>query len=139
MPYCTIAHMVDLFGSGEIIALSNLETPSATTINAGRVDTAIAYADNEINSYLAGRYTLPLASVPPVLADKAADIARYQLDSINPRDDVIERNAAAIRWLKLVADGKVELGLAGNGEEVPSNSYGVAFSATASLFELEGY
>jgi phage gp36-like protein len=139
MPYCTIAQLVGLFGDAEIIALSNLTTPSATAINAVRVDAAIAYADAEINGYLGGRYALPLVSVPLVLVGKAADIVRYQLDSIHPREDVRVRYEDTLRWLKMVADGKVELGLAGNGDEVPSNSYGVAYSATASLFELEGY
>lgn len=141
--YCTVARMVELFGEPEMEHLSQLYDPTATTIATVRVDAAIAYAQDEINSYLGGRYTLPLASVPMVLTGKAADIARYQLDSIHPREDVRRRYEDAVRWLVMVASGRLDLGLAvdstGLPVEVGSDSYSVGFLTSDLTFDVGGY
>jgi phage gp36-like protein len=86
------------------------------------VDAACDYAAQEIDCYLALRYALPIASVPMVLTNKAADIARYQLEHNDPREDVRKRYEDAIVWLKFVAAGKIGLGLNPIGEEVESDS-----------------
>lgn len=140
MDYCTVARLVSLFGASEILNLSRLTDPTATTIDTARVEAAIAYAEDEINSYIGLRYTSPFVSVPLVLGGKAADIARYQLDSIHPRDDVRQRYEDAIKWLVLVASGKIDLKLMDDSDtpiEPPSNSVkAIHFGST---FDVEGY
>lgn len=111
MVYCTAGDMVELFEEEEMLYLTNLHDASAVEIDPVRIGKAIAYAEAEVNSYLQRQYTLPLASIPFVLTNKVADIARYQLDSIQPRDDVRKRYEDAVKWLQLLALGKVDLGL----------------------------
>lgn len=117
MPYADATEMTRLFGADEMLHLTNLYDPDATEIDRQRVDSAAEWADSIINTYLAQRYALPFTSTPLVLIGYAADITRYQLDSISPRDDVRQRYEDAIAWLKLVAAGKVNLGLDELGAE----------------------
>lgn len=142
--YCTVARMVELFSEPEMVALSQLYDPTATVIDPVRVEAAIAYAEDEINSYLGIRYSLPLTSVPMVLTSKVADIARYQLDSLHPRDDVRRRYEDAVKWLYLVATGKLDLGLAvdsvtGLPTEVSPDAYSVGYLAPEATFDVGGY
>jgi phage gp36-like protein len=87
---------------------------------AGAVDTdivtwAITEADGVINSYCQGRYSLPLYPVPPRVVGLSVDIAIYNLYSRRV-DEMPEnrkdRYKEAIRFLELVAAGKVDLGAA---------------------------
>lgn len=87
---------------------------------AGAVDTdivtwAITEADGVINSYCQGRYSLPLYPVPPRVVGLSVDIAIYNLYSRRV-DEMPEnrkdRYREAIRFLELVAAGKVDLGAA---------------------------
>lgn len=100
-----------------MIELTNLHSPDETTINVDAFNAAVVDAEAEINSYVGVVAALPLASVPLVLGGKAADVTRYYLDTLDPRDDVRQRYEDAIEWLKLLAAGKVDLGLSGGGEE----------------------
>ena len=77
MTYATQADMISRFDQKEIVELSD-------RANVGVLDVSVlagklADADSEINAYLQGRYTLPLATVPTVLVRIACDIARYHL------------------------------------------------------------
>lgn len=142
MDYCTLAKLVELFGEPEIIALSRLHDPAGMTIDTVRVNAAIAYAEDEINSYIGLRYTSPFTSVPIVLGGKAADIARYQLDSIHPREDVRKRYEDAIKWLILVASGKIDLSLgAGSLTQLPitPGTGSVGSLIPDQVFDLRGY
>ena len=68
-----------------------------------------------IDSYCQGRYTLPLYPVPPRVTGLSVDIAIYSLYSRRV-DEMPEnrkdRYREAIRFLELVAAGKVDLGTA---------------------------
>ena len=75
------------------------------------IDEAIADADGEIDGYLAKRYAVPLAPVPKVINKFSKDIALYNLMSRAGLDEAgREGNNAAIKFLTLVAEGKVSLG-----------------------------
>lgn len=108
--YITIAELQAYFEPTEILQLSNLHEPTATTVNATKVNQAIQWAEGVADSYLAATYQLPLASTPKALASRVADIARYGLDSVNPRPDVRLRYEDAIKWLQEIAAGKASLG-----------------------------
>ncbi|WP_104565846.1 gp436 family protein [Ralstonia mannitolilytica] len=112
MAYCTQADLVLAFGNDELVQLTDRADPPTGAIDPERVANAIETATSEINVYLEGRYSLPLASVPTVLHRVAVDLARYHLFM-----DIREDHPAAIRYshqvklLSKIADGKVSLGL----------------------------
>lgn len=124
MPYTTQAEMIALFGEDEIVELTNLHEVSATTINVTKFDQANAKTTALIDSYLGESFALPLPSVPVVLGGVAADILRYYLDTIDPREDVRQRYEDAIKWLQMAAQGKVSLGLDDTGESVATGKQG---------------
>lgn len=107
MSYATQQDLVDRFGTQE---LAQLTDPAAgTTIDATTVARALADADAEIDTRLAVRYTLPLASVPTVLVRVAADLARYFLWDARATDQVRNRYKDAIALLDKIASGAVAL------------------------------
>ena len=67
MAYATQSDLVDKFGELELIQLTDFDTPAAGGIVASRVDAALARASGVVDSYLAARYQLPLAEVPPAI------------------------------------------------------------------------
>lgn len=121
MPYATQQDLVDRFGETEVIQLSD-------RANAGAIDVAVvaaklADADAEIDSYLQGRYTLPLSPVPLTLQRIACDIARYHLYDDRPTEYVAKRYDAAIAFLRAVAKGDVQLGPDAGGD-APASAAG---------------
>ena len=80
------------------------------------IDEAIADADGEIDGYLAKRYAVPLAPVPKVINKFSKDIALYNLmsraglEEAGREGNYLTRYNAAIKFLALVAEGKVSLG-----------------------------
>lgn len=108
MSYCTLAGFTAAF-PGEVVALTNLDDPAATTTDETELQQALDAATAEIDLYLARRYTLPLSTVPEVLVQFCVDIARYRLDRNQPDEDVRQRYEDAIRALERIGDGKVDL------------------------------
>ena len=80
-----------------------------------RIQQAIDDAGALIDSFLGGRYTLPLASVPSVLVTWARAISRYYLHQdrlSSEQDDPIVRDYRdTLKLLQLVAAGKLTLGV----------------------------
>lgn len=80
------------------------------------VEAAIADAEAEIDGYLAKKYPLPLSPVPSVIKKFAKDIAIYNLysrigiDESDREKNYLNRYNSAIKFLTLLADGKVEIG-----------------------------
>lgn len=109
MPYATAQDMEDQFGSRELIALADRDNSGA--VDAGALARAQADADAAIDSYLAGRYTLPLAGTFPTLKRIACDLARYYLcgADVTEVEAVRNRYKDAIRYLESVRDGKIRL------------------------------
>lgn len=110
MPYATQADMVAEFGEREVIALTDRE-------NLGNVDSVLLLdrldkASAEIDTYLVGRYALPLSVVSPLITTYCCDIARYRLSGagVTEVDTVRNRYKDAIRFLESVRDGKIDLG-----------------------------
>ena len=142
-PYTTPDDMAKLFGAEEMLHLSNLYDADATTVDNDRVTAAIAWAQDIIDSYIGGRYSLPLTTVPLVIGSAAADLARYQLDSLCPREDVRQRYDDRIKWLSQVCQGKLKLNLDENEEVAEEVSLGdVSVCAPEEVFGevgLTGY
>lgn len=108
MTYATQADLVARFGDAELAQRTDRE--NGTVIDAVVLERALADADAEINSYLAKRYTLPLASTPVVLTRLACDMARYRLFDDGTPDTVRQRYEDAVSLLKRMASGDVTLG-----------------------------
>jgi phage gp36-like protein len=109
MPYATLQHLVERFSEHELIRISDRENTGA--IDADVVAGKLADADAEIDGYLAGRYTLPLTTVPEALRRIACDVARYHLYDDRVTEAVQKRYDDAIKFLRMVAKGEVQLGV----------------------------
>lgn len=107
MAYATQADLETRFGSVELAQLS--DRTNGAVIDAAVVARALADAAAEIDGYLAGRYALPLATVPAVLGRVACDIARYRLYDDRATEAVRQRYEDSVRDLKALAAGTIKL------------------------------
>ena len=120
MPYCTQQDMIDRVGDEELIQITNPEDPSATTINATRLDKAINDGAVFIDGFLRSRYQLPLSVIPEVLERLNCVITRYYLYK-HPTDQVMKDYDDAVSHLRLVSKGDVDLGLSASGDTPPTS------------------
>ena len=107
MAYATQADLETRFGTDELAQLT--DRVNGAVIDAAVVARAIADAEAEIDSYLAGRYSLPLASVPSVLQRLCCDIARYYLHDESVTEAVRNRYTDSVRMLKAISTGDVKI------------------------------
>jgi len=77
---------------------------------------AIDDATSTINGYLAGRFVLPLVTVPDVIPRLAAEITRYFLYDEQPSELVTKRYEGAVKTLEQISKGIISLGLDSNTE-----------------------
>lgn len=135
--YATAADMVRQFTHREVLALTDPEDTGE--IDPVILDGALRAASDEIDSYVGGRYRLPLDPKPAHLTRICCDIARYVLTGdIRQETEVInERYKAAVRFLELVASGKVTLGPARDGA-ITSADGSVQFIQGGRVFGRQG-
>lgn len=135
MTYCVLQDLIDRFGNELLVQLTDRTNIPATTIDETVVDRAIGDAGALIDTYLAKRYTLPLADTPPVLTKFAADLARYFLtgDSAAKGTPVEAAYRDALDWLADVAEGTVVLA-AGGETEAPAGGGQVEYAASCRVF-----
>lgn len=90
------------------------------------IEQALIDATDEVNTYLAVRYTLPLKSVPNVITHLTIPVAFYWLgDSNSQVTDIIEkRYNNALGRLKDLASGKADLGLSDDDDAVEETAGG---------------
>ena len=140
MTYATQADLTDRFGAVELAQLT--DRASGQVIDTAVLDRALADADAEINSYLASRYALPLASTPTVLVRLAADMARYRLYDDRVTEAVRARYQDAVSLLKRLASGEVRLDGATTPPEPAAGSTAVTARSPSRVFGpdvLAGY
>lgn len=118
MPYCTVSDMAARFGEQELIDLS---APGQTQVDNTVLDQAIHDAQAEIDGYVSARYQLPLSPVPTVLVRLSCNIARYYLYNDQMNEAVEQSYKDAIRFLKDVSNGHVQLGVNNLGESATQN------------------
>lgn len=111
MAYCTQSDIEKQLPQEELVQLTDDDGDGLP--DTGVVDEAIAEADAEIDSYLAARYSLPLASVPVLLKKLSVDIAIWNLYSRRAVDEPVrkERYQAAVKLLQAIAEGRASLGV----------------------------
>lgn len=135
MPYAVAADLVGRFNAEEIAqradqgiprlvsaellraAVTGGDTSEASEEELAALEAAQAVierclddADNFINGYLARRYTVPVTNALPALRRFACDIARYFLYEDVVTENIETRYNAAVKFLRDVAEGKVNLG-----------------------------
>jgi phage gp36-like protein len=113
--YATQDDIVALYGAD---ALFVADRDGDGVAEAPAVARALASASEEINSFLAVRYPLPLTSTPGVLVQKTVDIALYRLALSKDVQSVEHRQRYedALAWLKALGKGEVSLMLPANGD-----------------------
>lgn len=131
MPYCTKQNMIDRFGSEELIQLT--DRTNAGVIDDTVLNQAIDDASSEIDGYLAGRYALPLATVPTALTRIACNMARYHLYDDAATEAVRQRYEDAVKFLRSVGTGQIDMGLATDGSR-PTPSTGAQMESGGRVF-----
>lgn len=146
MSYSTraeVREMVKDDALNSIIGDTFVEEPAEREEKAGPIiDAAITDADAEIDGYLAKRYAVPFSPVPRVLNKFSKDIAVYNLfsrigiDESSDQKTYLNRYNAAIKFLTLVAEGKVSIG-AGSEDPASAASTGFSVKSNPRLFRRE--
>lgn len=110
MAYAALTDMQSRFGEDELVQLTDRHGDGM--IDPVALEQALIDASAVIDGYLAGRYPVPLAPVPPILVGYACDLARLRLYKDAPPEIVVRRGDEAIKFLALVGQGKINLGAA---------------------------
>lgn len=113
MSYITQAQLEERYGERMLVQLTDRSVPAAGVIDAAAVNRAIADTAAAIDGFLAGRYSLPLASVPPLLTDLAGAIAIYKLHRKVSDDKIRTDYEDAMKRLRDIASGTIRLSVAG--------------------------
>lgn len=100
MPYITEEDFEESFGRSELDDLLG-----------GGADFARVAAGGEslVNGYIAGRYPLPLASVPDMVRAWTLDITRFRLWDEQAPEEVRRRYEDALEQLRDLAAGRIAL------------------------------
>ena len=140
MAYCTQADLQEQVSEAILIQLT--DDANGGAVDSSVVARAIADADAEIDSYCAGRYSVPLSPVPAIILKLAVDIAIYNLYARRKgaTEDRQKRYDNAVRLLKDIARGLVALGAT---TPAPANTENtVSIAANGRIFtraKLGGY
>jgi len=113
MAYASQSDLVERFGERMLVDLTDRADQPAGVIDAAVVARALDDADAMINGYLAARYSLPLATTPPLVRDLALAIAIYKLHRDTVSDKVRQDYSDALKALSLIATGGIRLSVAG--------------------------
>ena len=116
--YASAVEFEEEIGTTETVELTNLDNPSANTVNISRLEKALATASGEINSYLATRYSIPISPVPQILKNYCIDIAWYRLAQNNAPEQYTTRYNNTIARLKDIEKGQMLL-VDDNGVALP--------------------
>lgn len=137
MAYATRQDIVDFVGEQLLISLTDTGMPRSDAINEAVLSRALDDASAEIDSYLAVRYSLPLAAPPAILRSLALDISKYRLWKDTPPENVRQRFKDAREFLTSVSAGKAVLD-AVTKPQIPVSAGGVAFTGNDRTFTKTG-
>ena len=110
MGYATITDLIDRYGEEELA--QRTDRAAGQTIDSAVIDRALEDAAAEIDSSLAARYALPVASVPPLLVRLACAIARYHLHDEAATQRIRDDYEGALKVLAEIRSGARLLPLA---------------------------
>ncbi|EDQ34294.1 Mu-like prophage protein gp36 [Hoeflea phototrophica DFL-43] len=113
MDYCTQIQLEARYGEALLVEISDRADVPTGTIDAELITRAITDATALIDGYLAGRYQLPLATIPALVTDLAQRIAIYYAHSNVASEKISKDYEAALRQLKDIASGLIKLDAGG--------------------------
>lgn len=122
MLYATQDSLVKRYSENLIAALAGQEADK-------KVQEALEDASQTIDSYLAGRYSLPLNTVPAVLERHCCYLARYFLEKNRATEQARRDYEDSIKFLEKVATGTISLGLDENQQPLESNNSAIIESS----------
>lgn len=125
MPYATQDGLIARVGEAMLIDLTDRAMPPAGAIDAGVVLAALEDTDALIDGYLAGRYALPLAVTPRLLATAAETIAIYKLHAQVVSEKIEKDYRDQLKLLAAIAAGDVRLPGADGVEPAAPGASGV--------------
>lgn len=125
MPYCTSADLLERMTNEELIQLS--DDSGTGVVNPDVIATAISAAQDIIDGYLRGRYSVPLGDVPILVKNLALDLTAYRLYKRRNQLDVNDARESlyknAISQLKDIKAGVILLELADSGAAVKPRGF----------------
>ncbi|MBR0574076.1 MULTISPECIES: gp436 family protein [Pasteurellaceae] len=110
-------------GEQEAIELTDREMTGEVNIEV--LNTALSDSSSQVDGYLAGRYRLPLKTIPQNLVRICCDLARYRLCSMSSHlitDEVIERYKLSLKELENISKGVVSLGITNTDENTNTDN-----------------
>lgn len=113
MSYATLENLIERYGERMLVNLTDRGEMATGLIDLPTVDRALADTDAMIDGYLAVRYALPLAEVPPLVADLAQAIALWKLHPAGVDPKIEEDYKQALRSLEGLSRGLIRLSVAG--------------------------
>ena len=111
MPYATRSDMQQRYGDAELQQLSDIVKPRTGDIVDSVLDRALQDASAWIDSYLVGRYPLPIADAAALVGLKLHCVAeaRFLLMTAHPDDSAIKAHEERERFFSRVAKGEISL------------------------------
>lgn len=122
MPYATPESLIKRYTLDVLLSIAR---DDERQLDEPKVYEALEDASQTIDSYLAGRYRLPLNAVPSVLERHCCYIARYFLEKNRATDQARLDYEDSIRFLEKVASGAISLGLSDMDEPVETDNSAV--------------
>lgn len=111
MPYCNLDDLKKAISEKDIIQLT--DDKRSGIVDTGIVDEKIAKAGTLIDSYVGGRYTLPLSPAPDLIADIAVDLTVYFLYErrfrANMPESIMKIYSATIKKLEGIQKGELQV------------------------------
>lgn len=99
----TVDYFIAVFGYNEALELSRLEDPTANTINYERIQIALNDAHQLVVNFIETAAPQGKLIIAGSFRRTQAILARWYLDSLRPRQQVIDAASAAIKQLELWA------------------------------------
>lgn len=111
MSYALESDLEEYFGEQQLLIASDRDGDGVA--DTGVIEAGLASADEEIDSYLAVRYDLPLAFTPKVLKRVCCDLAMYHMSvgHHSMTEDKETRYNNGVKWLRDLSKGVVSLGV----------------------------
>lgn len=108
--YASREQLIQTFGQSDVVRVSARSGDETGEI---AVQNGLDYAKNYIDARLSVRFLLPLETIPDILIGIACDLAYERICSTaDVLTDIITKRAAQAREdLKLISEGKMNLGL----------------------------
>jgi len=100
--YGSVEALVERFGEVEVVRLSQIEDRETEEVNSAKVELALRDAGAVIDSYLRGRYCVPVVNAPQDLVRAACILARYDLAKSarsEPTEQMQRDVEAILKWL----------------------------------------